>query len=213
VKLLLAHETRLVREGIAAICERTLNCQIVGHCSDGPEALETIRANHPDFAFLDWSLPRLFALEIARQVREANLPTKVAVLGARADRRTVQDAVRAGVSAYLLKSGPAEQIREAVDCVRQGGIYISPLLDGADISTGNKPASEPLDPFETLSPREFQVFSMLVDGVRAKEIAARLRLSPKTVDTYRASLMQKLEIYDLAGLVKFAIQRSFTTER
>jgi DNA-binding NarL/FixJ family response regulator len=73
--------------------------------------------------------------------------------------------------------------------------------------------AEPSDPFETLSPREFQVFSLLVEGVRAKEIAARLQLSPKTVDTYRSSLMQKLGIFDIAGLVKFAIKRSLVSSR
>ena len=98
---------------------------------------------------------------------------------------------------------------ESFDQVLEGAIYLSPLLKLEDIFLSrDKPV--PADPFDALSPREFQVFTLLVEGVRAKEIAARLAVSPKTVDTYRSSLMQKLGIHDVAGLVKYAIQRDFT---
>ena len=91
-----------------------------------------------------------------------------------------------------------------------GGIYVSPEMELEKIFISQR-KNEIGDPLETLSSREYQVFSLLIDGIRAKEIAARLDLSPKTVDTYRASLMRKLDIYDVAGLVKFAIQRDLTS--
>ncbi|HLJ17557.1 MAG TPA: LuxR C-terminal-related transcriptional regulator, partial [Bryobacteraceae bacterium] len=94
--------------------------------------------------------------------------------------------------------------------IREGGVYISPLLRMEEILASSRSRSS-RDPLESLSAREHQVFSLLVEGVRAKEIAARLTLSPKTVDTYRASLMRKLDIHDVAGLVKFAIQRNLTS--
>ena len=122
------------------------------------------------------------------------------------------EALRCGVSAFLLKSGPSHQLLEAFAQVLDGGIYVSPQLELSKIfNPGQKSAQE--DPLELLSAREYQVFSLLVEGVRAKEIAARLELSPKTVDTYRASLMRKLDIHDVAGLVKFAIQRDLTSSR
>jgi DNA-binding NarL/FixJ family response regulator len=99
---------------------------------------------------------------------------------------------------------------EAFEQVLDGGIYVSPQLELNKIfGPGQKNSAD--DPLEMLSAREYQVFTLLVDGIRAKEIAARLELSPKTVDTYRASLMRKLDIHDVAGLVKFAIHRDLTT--
>ena len=122
------------------------------------------------------------------------------------------EALRCGVNAFLLKSGPAHQLLEAFEQILEGGIYISPELELNKIFiSGSKASSD--DPLQALSAREYQVFSLLCDGVRAKEIAARLSLSPKTVDTYRASLMRKLDIHDVAGLVKFAIQRDLTSSR
>ena len=144
-----------------------------------------------------------------RRVKEANLATKIVILSTRKDRKTVVEALRGGVNAFLLKSAPAHELLEAFEQILDGGIYVSPQLELSKIFGSGQKAS-PEDPIDQLSSREHQVFTLLVDGVRAKEIAARLDLSPKTVDTYRASLMRKLDIHDVAGLVKFAIQRDLT---
>jgi DNA-binding NarL/FixJ family response regulator len=210
--ILLADELTLVREGLAALCQVQPQFRVVGQCSTGAAALKLIETQQPDIAVLDLNLSDLFTLEIVRQVKEADLPTKLVVLSTRRDRKTVVEALRSGVNAFLLKSGPSHQLLEAFEQVLDGGIYVSPELELNKIfCPGQKPAAE--DPVESLSAREYQVFSLLCDGVRAKEIAARLSLSPKTVDTYRASLMRKLDIHDVAGLVKFAIQRDLTSSR
>ena len=113
---------------------------------------------------------------------------------------------------FCSSPGPRIILLEAFEQILDGGIYVSPSLELDKIfSPGQK--AVPDDPLEALSAREYQVFSLLVEGTRAKEIAARLDLSPKTVDTYRASLMRKLDIHDVAGLVKFAIQRDLTSTR
>jgi len=158
---------------------------------------------------LDLNLPDLFTFEIVRQVRESGVPTRTVVLSTRRDRKTVVEALRSGVSAFLLKSGSTEQLLEAFDQILDGGIYVSPQLELHKIFSNGKSATD--DPVDTLSAREYQVFTLLCEGIRAKEIAARLELSPKTVDTYRASLMRKLDIHDVAGLVKFALQRDLTS--
>ncbi|HML18301.1 MAG TPA: response regulator transcription factor [Bryobacteraceae bacterium] len=210
--ILLADEFTLVREGLAALCEAQPQYRVVGQCSDGAAALRMIESLPPDIAVLDLALPDLFTFEVVRRIRDASLPTKIVVLSTRRDRKTVVEALRCGVSAFLLKSGPSLQLLEAFDHVLAGGIYVSPELELNKIFTpGQRSAVE--DPLQSLSSREYQVFSLLCDGVRAKEIAARLSLSPKTVDTYRASLMRKLDIHDVAGLVKFAIQRDLTSSR
>lgn len=210
--ILLADELTLVREGLAALCEAQAQFHVVGQCSEGAVALRMIETQRPDIAVLDLHLPDIFTLEVVRRIRDANLSTKIVVLSTRRDRKTVVEALRSGVNAFLLKSGPSHQLLEAFDQILDGGIYVSPELELDKIfCPGQKSSTE--DPLESLSAREYQVFSLLCEGVRAKEIAARLALSPKTVDTYRASLMRKLDIHDVAGLVKFAIQRDLTSSR
>jgi len=204
--ILLADELTLVREGLAALCEAQPQYRVVGQCSEGVVALRMIEAQKPDIAVLDLNLPDLFALDVVRKIKDANNATKVVVLSTRRDRKTVVEALRCGVSAFLLKSAPSIQLLEAFDQILDGGIYVSPELELNKIfCPGQKPTND--DPLQALSAREYQVFSLLCDGIRAKEIAARLSMSPKTVDTYRASLMRKLDIHDVAGLVKFAIHR------
>jgi DNA-binding NarL/FixJ family response regulator len=171
-----------------------------------------ISLGRPDIAVLDLNLPDLFTLEIVRRLRLARAQTRIVVLSARKDRKTVVEALRSGVNAFLLKSGPAHQFMEAFEQTLDGGIYISPLLDLDKIFSPRQTAAAQ-DAFAALSPREFQVFSLLVEGTRAKEIGARLGLNPKTIDTYRVNLMRKLDIHDVAGLVKFAIQRDLTSTR
>jgi len=208
--VLLADDLTLVREGLAALCAVHSQFQVVGQCSDGASALRMIESQQPDLAVLDLNLPDLFTMEIVRRVRDAELPTKIIVLSMRKDRKTVMEALRCGVSGFLLKSAPSSELLEALEQVLEGSIYVSPQLELSKIfSTNHK--SMPDDPLDLLSAREYQVFSLLIEGVRAKEIAARLELSPKTIDTYRASLMRKLDIHDVAGLVKFAINRDLTS--
>jgi DNA-binding NarL/FixJ family response regulator len=210
--IVLADELTLVREGLASLCRAYAHFEVIGQCSEGAAVLRLIETARPDIAVLDLNLPDLFTLDVVRKVKETNPATKVVVLSTRRDRKTVVEALRCGVSAFLLKSGPSHQLLEAFDQILDGGIYVSPELELDKIfCPGQKSATE--DPLESLSGREYQVFSLLCDGVRAKEIAARLSLSPKTIDTYRASLMRKLDIHDVAGLVKFAIQRDLTSTR
>ena len=210
--ILLADDLTLVREGLAALCEAQPQFRVIGQCSEGAAALRMMELKRPDIAVLDLNLPDLFTLEIVRRARDANLPTKIVVLSTRRDRKTVVEALRCGVSAFLLKSAPSVQLLEAFEQILDGGIYVSPSLELEKMFSSGQRAA-PDDPLEALSAREYQVFTLLVEGTRAKEIAARLELSPKTVDTYRASLMRKLDIHDVAGLVKFAIQRDLTSIR
>ena len=208
--VLLADESVLVREGVAALCESFGPYQVVAQCVDGEQAFSLIAKLQPDVAILEQSLPRLHVLEVIRRVRLAGLSTRVIVISPRADRKIVLDTLRSGASGYLLKSCLVQELKEALQQVSNGGVYVAPEV-GLDQMGGGERRKHPDDPLESLSSREHQVFSLLIEGLRAKEIAARLVLSPKTVDTYRASLMRKLNIHDVAGLVKFAINRKLTS--
>jgi DNA-binding NarL/FixJ family response regulator len=209
--VIVAEELTLLREGVVAIIDSTRRYRAIAHCGEGDKAFQLIQELQPDLAVLDFNLPGMFSLEIARTLRDAGITTRIVVLSTRCDRRSVSEAMRSGVSAFLPKTTPAKQLVEAFDTSMQGEVFIPPSLQ-FDCKSGAADSASP-DPFENLSPREFQVFSLMVEGVRAKEIAARLGLSPKTVDTYRSNLMRKLDIHDLAGLVKFAIERELTSRR
>ena len=206
VNVLLADELTLVREGLASLCNSLQGFRVVAQVGTATAALAEIQRLHPHIALLDLSLSDLAATEVIRRVRDLGLPTRCAVLSTRKDRKTVLEVLRTGACGYLLKSSNSDQMAEALSQFTQGGIYVSPQIEVMSLF-GEGGTRQHVDPIESLSSREFQVFSLLVEGVRAKEIAARLALSPKTVDTYRSSLMRKLDIHDVAGLVKFAIKR------
>ena len=209
ITAILADDHAIVRQGIASLCA-TNGVAILGQCSDGSTALEMIRELKPDFGILDLHMIGMSGVEVIRQVRAAGLPVKLMILSISREENTVIEALRAGADAYLLKDGPARHLFDAINYVRDGGVYVSPLLRGMGLFAGpERTVSQ--DPMASLSPREMEVFSYLVKGLRAKDIAELLEISPKTVDTYRASLMRKLNVHDLVSLVKFAIERNLTS--
>ena len=210
ISVILADDHLIVREGLAACCDARPELHIVGQCSDGLAAVEMIKALQPDFAIIDLHMPKLHGLEVIRKVREANSPCKLVVLSISRDEKMVLEALRAGANGYLLKDGPARHLLDAISYILDGGVYISPLLRREYLLEAPRKAPAE-DPLASLSRREYEVFSFLVDGMRPKDIAKLLDISPKTVDTYRSNIMRKLGIHDLVGLVKFAINRNLTT--
>jgi DNA-binding NarL/FixJ family response regulator len=207
--VILADDHAIVREGIAALCASN-GMRVLGQVSDGGAAVEMIKAMNPDFAILDLHMPGMTGVEAVRRLRTAGSTVRLVILSISREENTVLEALRAGADAYLLKDGPSRHLLDAINFVRDGGVYVSPMLRGVGLFARND-RSRPEDPLAGLSPRELEVFSYLVNGLRAKDIADLLEISPKTVDTYRASLMRKLKVHDLVGLVKFAIERNLTT--
>jgi DNA-binding NarL/FixJ family response regulator len=207
--VVLVDDHAIVREGIAALCAAS-GMRILGQCSEGAAAVEMIGALQPDFGILDLNMPGISGIEVIRRLRASGCPAKLMILSISREETTVMEALRAGADAYLLKDGPSRHLLDAIGFVRDGGVYVSPMLRGAGLFTRAESTPAP-DPLALLSPREKEVFSYLVNGLRAKDIADLLEISPKTVDTYRASLMRKLNVHDLVGLVKFAIERNLTS--
>lgn len=201
----------LIRDGIVRLCDASGQYRTVAVCDNGEDALRQILELQPDLALIDFHIPRLWSLELVRRVRDAQSHTRIILMASRGDRKTALESLRAGATGFLLKSANENEMLQALFRVRSGSIYVSPQLEFEKVFFGQNGRGKPWDPMELLSSREFQVFQFLVDGLRAKDIAARLQLSPKTVDTYRASLMRKLDIHDVAGLVKYAIQRDLTS--
>ncbi|MEZ5404364.1 MAG: response regulator transcription factor [Bryobacteraceae bacterium] len=202
--LIVADLRGLIREGLAALCERSGKFDIAAVCADGAEAFRQVCLLKPDLCVLSIDLPELHPFELMTRAREAGVRTRFGLLAPRQDRKTVLEALRAGSSGFLLEDGPVGDILEGLEQMARGGIYFSPAVDADRIFGAGAQSGDPL---ERLSTREYQVFSLLVQGVRAKEIANRLNLSPKTIDSHRKNLMQKLDIHDVAGLVRFSMSR------
>jgi DNA-binding NarL/FixJ family response regulator len=209
ITVVLADDHNIVREGFAALCSLH-GLRVVGQCADGRAAVDAIRSLRPDVAILDMNMPVLDGGEVVRRLRAQGCPSRLIILSISWDAAKVREVLRSGADAYLPKDSPSRHLIEAIQCVRDGGVYLSPLLRSAGILADGEQAP-PDDALAALSPREVEVFSHLVNGLRAKDIAELLNISPKTVDTYRASLMRKLNVRDLVGLVKFAIGRKLTS--
>ena len=208
--VVLADDHAIVREGFAAFCESQAGLSVAGQCSDGAAALEMIQALRPDFAILDVNMPKLTGVQVVKRAKDMHCLTRLIILSIEKDENLVVEALQAGADAYLLKDGPGRHLLDAINYIRDGGVYVTPLLRGAKLFTESR-TKEKEDPLSCLSHRESEVFYHLVNGLRAKDIAELLGISPKTVDTYRASLMRKLNVRDLVGLVKFAIERNLTS--
>jgi len=165
-----------------------------------------IGALRPDVAILDLGLPKLYALSVIQKLRQAGACPKFIVLAMRRDHKTVLEVLRAGASGYLLKTDSIGTLLQGLREIWAGSICISPQFEPAKVF--RSPAAQlQQESYDQLSAREYQVFTLLIQGLRGKEIADRLDLSQKTVSTYRANLMNKLNIYDVPGLVKLALRK------
>lgn len=152
--VVLADDHAIVREGFAALCEVN-GMRVVGQCSDGPSAVEMILAKQPDFAILDLHMPGMTGVEVIRRLRSAGCPTKIMILSISREEKPVIEALRAGADAYLLKDGPLRHLLAAISYVRDGGQYVSPLLEGARLFTRPE-ATAPDDPLASLSPGKWK---------------------------------------------------------
>ncbi len=209
--LVVAEPGGLLRDGIVSICSASGRFRVLGAVDCGEQAWKLVENLRPDVLLTDLQIPRLDALEVARRLAGLSGQaepgrTRCVILADRSDRKTVLEVLRAGAQGFLLRSSSGANLLDCFDRVLDGGIYVSPGVDLQNLFPADR-RGVPDDPLDRLSPREYQVFSLLVDGVRPKEIAARLGVSPKTVDTHRVQLMRKLGIHDVAGLVKFAVGR------
>ena len=202
-RIVVAEEMALYRAGLVSLVRGWAGFEVVGDCGDGEQVAPLVQRTAADLLLLDWSIPGVFALELTRQLRHE---TRVVIAAPKGDRRSVVEALRSGARGVVLKSSDPSHLAEGLTKAAQGAVFLAPGINPVSIFTPHRAESD--DPLAKLSAREYQVFSLLIQGLRAKEVAARLKLSPKTVDTYRAGLMKKLDIHDLAGLVKFAVRSS-----
>ena len=202
--IVLADDHAMFREGIRKIIERIEDAFISGEVNDGLELLELLKRSSPNLVILDISMPNLRGLEAIREIKKTYPQVKVLVLTMHKKKEFLRQALRDGADGFLLKEDAGSELIRAVQTVRNGGKYLSPLLSSVLTSLAVEEEKT-----EVLTMREREVLKLLAEGKRTKEIAEALYISPYTVRRHRSNIMEKLNIKSLADLVKYAISQSY----
>jgi two-component system, NarL family, response regulator NreC len=203
IRVVLVDDHELVRQGLKALLERE-GFQVVGQASDGQEAVRLVPTVCPDVAILDVSMPILNGLDAARELQRSPQKTRTILLTRHDEDQYVTEALRAGVRGYVLKNQAATDLVNAIQQVCRGEIYLSPSISRTVVEAFLSKTALPTDP---LTSRERQVLQLIGEGKSSKEIAALLGISLKTAESHRTRLMRKLDIHELASLVRYAIRR------
>lgn len=210
IRVLIADDHGVVAEGLRFVVEAQPDMQVIDCIQDSREAVRRSIEARPDVVLIDHAMPVLNGAEATHLIRERCPDTRVIILSMYSNHVHVLRALQAGAAGYVVKKSAAKELVDAIRTVHHGGRYLSKeLADSVIDQVVHRTALE--DPLQRLSSRERQVLQMLAEGHAVPDIATTLSLSPKTVETYRARLMEKLEIRDLASLIKFAIQHGITT--
>jgi DNA-binding NarL/FixJ family response regulator len=204
-----ADDHAILRDGLATLLGAHPDMEVVGTAANGREAVAEVLRLAPRVAIIDISMPELDGIEAARQILAANPEVHVMILSMHAGSQHVFHALEAGVRGYLLKESASREVIEAVRIVQSGRRYLSPRV--AEIVAQGVSDRSAVSPLSSLSQREREILKLVADGYSSAKIGTLLHLSPKTVDTYRSRMMQKLHVSDLAGVIKLAIQHGLTS--
>jgi two-component system, NarL family, response regulator NreC len=203
IRILLADDHALVRQGFSMILAAQPDMQVVGQAANGREAVELGGTLHPDVAIIDVAMPELNGIEATRRLAESAPRTRVLALSMHKDAVYVREILRAGARGYLLKDSSEADLLAAVRAVAKGEGFISPGVSEAVLSDYRRHVTDPLD---LLTGREREVLQMIAEGKTNKEIATTLNLSVYTVEAHRGRLMEKLNLHNTGELVRFALR-------
>ena len=202
-RVLLADDHQIVRQGLRGILVAAGH-EVIGEASDGREALKLARTLNPDIAVLDLSMPLLNGLDAAREMRRLAPDIKIILLTMYTDKGYVLQALRAGARGYVLKTQAAEDLISAIREILRGETYLSPGVAASVVDAVLEGTNEAADP---LTARERQILQLVAEGNTTKEIARLLNVSFKTAESHRNHIMKKLDIHEVAGLVRYAIRQ------
>lgn len=206
IRVVLADDHALVRAGIRALLERLPGIDVVAEADNGRQALELIKTSAPNLVLLDISMAGLGGLEALPRIVKDFPSVKVLILSGHANEEYVLRALRCGAAGYMLKEAAAEELELAIKAVAQGKTYLSPSVSRTVVESYLQRAAGEEGPVEELTARQREVLQMIAEGKNTKEIAATLEISVKTVEAHRLQLMARLNIHDVAGLVRYAIR-------
>lgn len=213
ITVFLAEDHRMVREGFRLLIETQSDIKVIGEAGNGREAVRQATKLNPDVVLMDIEMPELNGIEATRQISETSPSTKVIILSMYSTPQHISRAFKAGARGYILKESAGDDVIKAIQTVHSGKIFMCSEISEVVVSQYIKDnrTGELDDPLARLSSREREILQLLVEGKSNTKIAELLFLSPKTIETYRSHLMQKLGIGDLPSLVKFAIQHGITS--
>jgi DNA-binding NarL/FixJ family response regulator len=212
IRVLLADDHKIVRDGLRALLEREPDILVVGDVANGSEAVRQVELLHPHVVVMDIAMPDMNGLDATQRVRQVSPGTQVVILSMYSTAEHLNRALRAGALGYVLKESAGSEVVTAIRTVHMGQHHLSPGISETMIAEYLQQRQNALstDPFERLSANERRVLQHVVEGKSSAAIAAVLGLSPKTVETYRSRLMRKLGVADLPSLIRFAIQNGLT---
>ncbi len=205
-KVLLAEDHTLVRAGFRALLEKLDGVQVIGEVSDGREALRMSKEAEPDVVLMDIAMPGMNGLEATSRMRQECPRTKVLMLSMYTNEEYLQEALRAGAAGYLLKDADRVELELAIKTVCRGESYLTPAVAKFTLDAYCRQGDVQPGPLGRLTARQREILQLIAEGCSTKQIAQRLDLSVKTVETHRAQLMERLEIHDVPGLVRLAIR-------
>lgn len=207
VRVLVADDHTIVRQGLVALLRESGAFEIVAEAGNGVEAVEKAIACKPEVALIDITMPRLNGFEVVRRIREALPDTRILVLTVHEDEEYVLPIVSAGADGYLLKNTATAELVAAVLKLHQGGHYFGPEATRAMAEQLRNPGEARADPYQRLTPREREVFHLVVEGKVSKEISRILGISVKTAENHRTRLMEKLGLHSAVELVNYAARK------
>lgn len=207
VRIVVADDHRIVREGIVRILGDADFCEVVAQAADGVEAVERALELKPDIVVMDLTMPRLNGLDAVRRIREALPHTRILVLTVHEDEEYVVPIVRAGASGYLVKDSASSELTDAVAALASGETYFGRQAATVLAEQYQRPARITSDPYGALTDREREVFHLVVEGKTSKEIAAVMGIAVKTADNHRSNMMNKLGVHNTAEVVRYAARK------
>lgn len=215
IRVLLADDHTLIRQGLRALLEREADIKVIGEARNGREAVHQVAALKPDVVIMDISMPRLNGFEATQRIATESPSTRVVALSMHKEEHHVHALLRAGARGYVPKDAPVSELLAAVRAVHGGGCYLHPRVSGPVVNgylDGGKPPAGKTGSDDLLTPREREVLQLVAEGHTNRLIATELRLSIKTVEAHRARIMSKLKIHNAAGLTRYALSRGIISD-
>jgi DNA-binding NarL/FixJ family response regulator len=208
ISVLLVDDHPVLRTGLRTLLQQAGDIEVIGEAGEGWEAVEMATALSPDVVIMDLALPGLGGLDAAREIKRRGLSCEVLVLTAQAEERYLFPVLQAGGSGYVRKDVADEELVQAVRVVAGGQVYLEPQAQSMLLRNYLQPdRSEPVDEFDGLSPRERQVLQLTAEGYSSRAIGEKLDISPKSIETYRGRVMEKLNLADRPSLVRYALRK------
>src|SRR5579875_224089 len=211
IRILLADDHWLVRASLSSLLDDFSGIAVVAEAGDGREALELIARHHPDLVLMDISMAGLNGLEATRRIRKEHPQVRVIVLSMHTSEQYVLQALRAGAAGYVLKGSAPRELELAIESVARGEIFLSPAISKHVIDVYLSRAEDKTNSLEQLTPRQREILQLIAERNSSKQIAQLLDASVKTIESHRASLMERLDIHDVAGLVRYAIRHGLVS--